>query len=617
MEARSCWNGLALVCALILAVGCGDVTSSATTCEDISCGANASCVLGADEVPACECNVGYDGDGETCTDVDECADNNGGCDALVSCTNTDGGFTCGDCPSGYTGDGTAGCLDIDECADGTDDCAAVGGVCTNNGGGFDCACDTGFTGDGLTCTDDDECNLGTDNCSVDADCTNSVGSFECTCIPGYAGDGVTCVLMTLTPDTGIVSDTVTITGLNFGATMGAVTFGGVAATVNSWSDTTIEVVVPDVFPGDVVVDVTPAATAAASANFTVVLPPKVYIHAGNAILNSNNAVVVMDFDPATGALTESANSPVEMGSTTAGWGGICAEQMVIHRATRRLFVTSEASLDVFDIDPTNGDLTPVPNSPIAIATDGYGVTVTDAGDRAVVTGYSTSTVSVIDVAPDGTLTEAADSPINTIGGSTHSLISSNGAFLYANSSSNVASFSVGATGALTELGTSPLAGRGGSGWTIHRRPNTPQFYLPDGASFEGLSYDSVTGELTTIAGSPFAGSGSATGGMAFSPDGDRLFVREYNNTTLNVYDLDVDGVPTATVNSPYTLTGAVNGGDACMRISQDGTYLIVGADNGTVAVYTLDAAGAPSPVTNSPFSMTTTGTDSNSIATTW
>ena len=38
-------------------------------------------------------------------DIDECQTNNGGCSAVASCTNTEGGFTC-TCPSGYAGDGT-------------------------------------------------------------------------------------------------------------------------------------------------------------------------------------------------------------------------------------------------------------------------------------------------------------------------------------------------------------------------------------------------------------------------------------------------------------------------------------------------------------------------------
>ena len=38
--------------------------------------------------------------------------------------------------------------------------------------------------------DVNECDLGTDNCHVNADCTDNIGSFQCTCSAGYSGDGV-------------------------------------------------------------------------------------------------------------------------------------------------------------------------------------------------------------------------------------------------------------------------------------------------------------------------------------------------------------------------------------------------------------------------------------------
>ncbi|MBL8940529.1 MAG: hypothetical protein JNM69_38645 [Archangium sp.] len=52
----------------------------------------------------CACNAGYTGTGVTCSDVDECATNNGGCSANATCTNTPGSRTCA-CNSGYVGDG--------------------------------------------------------------------------------------------------------------------------------------------------------------------------------------------------------------------------------------------------------------------------------------------------------------------------------------------------------------------------------------------------------------------------------------------------------------------------------------------------------------------------------
>ena len=45
----------------------------------------------------------------SCSDVNECLNNNGGCHSKRTCTNTPGGRTCGDCLSGYENDGDTGC----------------------------------------------------------------------------------------------------------------------------------------------------------------------------------------------------------------------------------------------------------------------------------------------------------------------------------------------------------------------------------------------------------------------------------------------------------------------------------------------------------------------------
>ncbi|MBU1242476.1 DNRLRE domain-containing protein, partial [Myxococcota bacterium] len=103
--------------------------------------------------------------------------------------NTVGAFTC-TCNGGFTGDGVT-CTDIDECALGTDDCD-TNASCANTTGAFTCTCNGGYSGDGVTCADIDECALGTDDCDANAACANTVGAFTCTCNGGFTGDGVTC-----------------------------------------------------------------------------------------------------------------------------------------------------------------------------------------------------------------------------------------------------------------------------------------------------------------------------------------------------------------------------------------------------------------------------------------
>ncbi len=130
-----------------------------------NCSDDATCL----NVPGsfeCSCNPGYDGDGVSCTDIDECDTNNGECgDATyTNCTNNVGAV-----PT---------CTDIDECATNNGGCGdALYWGCTNNEGTF------------ATCADIDECATNNGGCgdALDWDCTNNAGAVAtCTLANGLA-----------------------------------------------------------------------------------------------------------------------------------------------------------------------------------------------------------------------------------------------------------------------------------------------------------------------------------------------------------------------------------------------------------------------------------------------
>ncbi|TSL68191.1 Nidogen-1 [Bagarius yarrelli] len=122
-----------------------------------------------------------------------------GCDTNAACHPGEGNqFTC-QCATGFTGDGRT-CYDIDECAENPQVCGAHA-ICNNHPGTFRCECIDGFQfgADGRTCIqvhhDIDHCRRGTHNCDIAerARCSYTGGSeYICSCLPGYTGDGRVC-----------------------------------------------------------------------------------------------------------------------------------------------------------------------------------------------------------------------------------------------------------------------------------------------------------------------------------------------------------------------------------------------------------------------------------------
>lgn len=183
-----------------------------------NCHVNATCInLSTKHI--CQCNNGYQGNGTTCDDVDECKTEGGHyghhCRINTTCVNIPGSYVC-ECLTGYKKWDTFTCKEHDECSSDDHNCDE-NAVCINTDGSYICQCKEGFVGDGFICKpvcnqtcvnggqciapnvcgcrrgytgnsceiDIDECSLGLHTCYPNARCVNMPGWYFCECKQGF------------------------------------------------------------------------------------------------------------------------------------------------------------------------------------------------------------------------------------------------------------------------------------------------------------------------------------------------------------------------------------------------------------------------------------------------
>ncbi|XP_072047055.1 uncharacterized protein [Amphiura filiformis] len=126
---------------------CGDINECTSFNYPDDCPANSRCINIVGSY-GCMCDTGYQqstlvvNEEFICLDVNECEEQFDNCHVNAECANTDGGFTC-ECNSGFEGDGVT-CTDVDECATSIPCSTAKYEKCENRIGGYKCTCQTNF-----------------------------------------------------------------------------------------------------------------------------------------------------------------------------------------------------------------------------------------------------------------------------------------------------------------------------------------------------------------------------------------------------------------------------------------------------------------------------------------
>jgi 6-phosphogluconolactonase len=351
------------------------------------------------------------------------------------------------------------------------------------------------------------------------------------------------------------------------------------------------------------------AAASASTGYAPVVG-HVYVNDNTAGTNTIGA-----FDRhADGTLTPEPGSPFTAGGAGTGAGLASQGAIQITPDGRFLLAVDAGSnqISVLGIH-RNGSLSLVPGGvvssggllPDSIAVHGNLVYVANSGTAGSnYTGYRLGFFGQLHPIPGSTVALAASAAPGDV------LFNDTGSKLAGTEvgTSQIDSFTVGADGRLTAAPRSPVPAQGLGPFGSEFRPTNPsQLFVSNahnvGAGTGTISSfsDSRDGQLTPVAGSPFADDQTAPCWVEITHDGRFLFTVNTGSGEISRYQIAADGALTLLGSTPVGAAGGVGAVDP--RLSPDGRFLYVDESRiGAVGTFAVNG-GSLTELATSPSSL--------------
>ncbi|MCE9500371.1 MAG: beta-propeller fold lactonase family protein [Leptospira sp.] len=349
------------------------------------------------------------------------------------------------------------------------------------------------------------------------------------------------VITSISTTSGIEGDSITIRGGNFSPGSRVVFAGNIQATITSFSNTEMSVKIPDNAKSGAIRVETFSGSALSQEVFTV-YRYFVYIPAGTNM-------ETYKFNPNTGSMTATTSSPI----VSLLVGGFFSPNGKFMYGTIN---AGSNNVKSYIVNPATGTLTPT-SIPVSSANN-YPVYIAfHPSGRFLYTGnYNTVDVSAFSIdQTTGNLTKIGDFASSCGCSNLAQLqVTPDEKYLYVtgNSADTIVQFSINqSTGALSVIGNLSVAVGVDS---VFVDPSSSFVYAVANTNFVvGTSINKNTGALTSLSGSPFAGTpGNFRGAM--HPNGKYLYTVNIGGALLAKHDI----ASTGALSSPTTISFGTN-----------------------------------------------------------